>query len=100
MDAQPWTPNGGEVCREIRKKAPALPVIVLSAKTDVTDKVLLLELGADDYLTQRSLECSCGAVLEKLRHHPCAPSLGRSRSLEADHGSTSSLLSSQNPRFH
>jgi len=43
---------GSEVCREIKKKAPALPVIVLSAKTDVTDKVLLLELGADDYVTK------------------------------------------------
>src|ERR1051326_3133266 len=31
--------SGSEVCREIKKKAPALPVIVLSAKTDVTDKV-------------------------------------------------------------
>ena len=44
--------SGSEVCREIKKKAPALPVIVLSAKTDVTDKVLLLELGADDYVTK------------------------------------------------
>lgn len=44
--------SGSEVCREIKKKAPALPVIVLSAKSDVTDKVLLLELGADDYVTK------------------------------------------------
>jgi DNA-binding response OmpR family regulator len=44
--------SGGDVCREIKKKAPALPVIVLSAKTDVMDKVLLLELGADDYVTK------------------------------------------------
>jgi DNA-binding response OmpR family regulator len=44
--------SGSEVCREIKKKAPTLPVIVLSAKTDVTDKVLLLELGADDYVTK------------------------------------------------
>ena len=39
---------GSDVCREIKKKAPSLPVIVLSAKTDVADKVLLLETGADD----------------------------------------------------
>ena len=44
--------SGSEVCREIKKKAPTLPVIVLSAKSDVTDKVLLLELGADDYVTK------------------------------------------------
>jgi DNA-binding response OmpR family regulator len=43
---------GREVCREIKKESPAIPVIVLSAKTDVSDKVLLLELGADDYVTK------------------------------------------------
>jgi DNA-binding response OmpR family regulator len=43
---------GQDVCREIKGKAPALPVIVLSANTDVVDKVLLLELGADDYVTK------------------------------------------------
>jgi DNA-binding response OmpR family regulator len=43
---------GNEVCREIKKQAPTLPVIILSAKTDVTDKVLLLEIGADDYVTK------------------------------------------------
>lgn len=43
---------GNDVCREIKKEAPSLPVIVLSAKTNVADKVLLLELGADDYVTK------------------------------------------------
>jgi len=43
---------GNDVCREIKKKSPTLPVIVLSAKTDVADKVLLLETGADDYVTK------------------------------------------------
>jgi DNA-binding response OmpR family regulator len=43
---------GRDVCREIKKEAPSVPVIVLSAKTDVSDKVLLLELGADDYITK------------------------------------------------
>jgi len=43
---------GRDVCREIKEESPQLPVIVLSAKTDVTDKVLLLELGADDYVTK------------------------------------------------
>ena len=43
---------GDDVCREIKKHSPTLPVIVLSAKTDVTDKVLLLEIGADDYVTK------------------------------------------------
>ena len=43
---------GNEVCREIKNEAPALPVIVLSAAADVVDKVLLLELGADDDATK------------------------------------------------
>jgi len=43
---------GHDLCREIKKTTPSLPVIVLSAKSDVADKVLLLELGADDYVTK------------------------------------------------
>ena len=37
---------------EIKKEAPSIPVIVLSAKAQVTEKVVLLELGADDYVTK------------------------------------------------
>lgn len=44
--------SGRDVCREIKQQAPAVPIIVLSATTDVSDKVLLLELGADDYVTK------------------------------------------------
>ncbi|HEX5481422.1 MAG TPA: response regulator transcription factor [Terriglobia bacterium] len=44
--------SGREVCREIRKVSPSLPVIILSATTDEIDKVVLLELGADDYVTK------------------------------------------------
>jgi DNA-binding response OmpR family regulator len=44
--------SGDDICRQIKKEAPTVPVIVLSAKSDVTDKVLLLELGADDYVTK------------------------------------------------
>jgi DNA-binding response OmpR family regulator len=44
--------SGRDVCREIKQQAPAVPIIVLSATTDVADKVLLLELGADDYVTK------------------------------------------------
>src|SRR4051812_27728864 len=38
--------SGRDVCREIKQQAPSLPIIVLSAASDVSDKVLLLELGA------------------------------------------------------
>ncbi len=43
---------GREVCREFKQQAPSVPIIVLSATSDVSDKVLLLELGADDYVTK------------------------------------------------
>src|SRR5215469_16795143 len=44
--------SGRDVCKEIKAIAPALPIVVLSAASDVSDKVLLLELGADDYVTK------------------------------------------------
>ncbi len=44
--------SGRDVIREIRKGAPAQPVIILSAVSEEVDKVLLLELGADDYVTK------------------------------------------------
>jgi two-component system, OmpR family, alkaline phosphatase synthesis response regulator PhoP len=44
--------SGQDVCREIKQASPALPVVILSAKSDVMDKVLLLEMGADDYVTK------------------------------------------------
>ena len=43
---------GQDVCREISQSVPSLPIIILSAKTEVMDKVLLLELGAHDYVTK------------------------------------------------
>src|SRR5512141_3156737 len=44
--------SGRDVCKEIKSIAPSVPVVVLSAASDVSDKVLLLELGADDYVTK------------------------------------------------
>lgn len=41
--------DGLEVCKEIRKRH-TLPIIISSARTDITDKVTALENGADDYL--------------------------------------------------
>ncbi|MFY9752051.1 MAG: response regulator transcription factor [Candidatus Acidiferrales bacterium] len=43
---------GKEVCRGFKALAPSVPIVVLSANADVQDKVLLLELGADDYVTK------------------------------------------------
>lgn len=43
--------NGMEVCRRIRKDS-SVPIIIVSAKDEVTDKVYGLDIGADDYLTK------------------------------------------------
>jgi DNA-binding response OmpR family regulator len=43
--------NGFELCRRIRERSQ-IPIIMLTAKTDVSDKVIGLDFGADDYLTK------------------------------------------------
>lgn len=43
---------GRELCRIFKREAPSIPVVVLSGHTNVGEKVLLLELGADDYVTK------------------------------------------------
>lgn len=44
--------HGMDVCREIRRKNEEVPIIVVSMASSEVDTVLLLELGADDYLTK------------------------------------------------
>jgi DNA-binding response OmpR family regulator len=65
--------DGYEVCREIRKSS-AVPIIMLSAKGEIFDKVLGLELGADDYVIKpfdsKELVARVRAVLR--RFHPTA----------------------------
>jgi phosphate regulon transcriptional regulator PhoB len=67
--------NGFEICREIRKKPDTerLPIIMLTAKTDVVDKIMGLEIGADDYITKpfnvRELLARARAVLRRFEAH-------------------------------
>jgi DNA-binding response OmpR family regulator len=44
--------SGKDLCREFKSIAASVPIVVLSANSEVEDKVLLLELGADDYVTK------------------------------------------------
>jgi DNA-binding response OmpR family regulator len=44
--------SGKDLCRTFKAQMPSVPIVVLSADADVEDKVLLLELGADDYVTK------------------------------------------------
>lgn len=65
--------DGYEVCREIRKNS-SVPIIMLSAKGEIFDKVLGLELGADDYIIKpfdsKELVARVKAVLR--RFHPAS----------------------------
>src|SRR5437867_7513584 len=44
--------DGLAVCKELRQKVAQMPIIMLTAKDDVVDRVLGLEMGADDYITK------------------------------------------------
>ena len=61
--------DGFEVCRELRRAGLRMPVILLTAKTQESDKVLGLELGADDYVTKpfspRELRARVKAALRR-----------------------------------
>ncbi len=61
--------DGFEVCRELRRAGLRTPVILLTAKTQESDKVLGLELGADDYVTKpfspRELRARVKAALRR-----------------------------------
>jgi DNA-binding response OmpR family regulator len=68
--------SGSELIAEIRQSSRT-PVIVLSAKTELSDKVELLGLGADDYLTKPyQLEELWARILVQLRHASAAPTGG------------------------
>ena len=63
--------DGWQVCREIRKVS-GIPIIMLSAKGETFDKVLGLELGADDYVVKpfdpKELVARIKAVLRRYEH--------------------------------
>ncbi|OBS10956.1 response regulator [Acidihalobacter prosperus] len=61
--------DGLSVCRRLRQTSPTLPIIMLTARGELPDKVLGLELGADDYLSKpfepRELVARIRAVLRR-----------------------------------
>ena len=68
--------DGWEVCRRIRATS-RLPVIMLTARSDDVDKIVGLELGADDYVTKpfnpRELVARVKAVLRRAEPAPAEP---------------------------
>ena len=71
--------TGRDVCKGIKSASPNTPVIVLSAVSEVADKVLLLELGADDYVTKpfspRELTARVQAAIRRSQR-PATASVG------------------------
>ena len=71
------TMDGYEVCRRLRAQGAATPIIMLTARGEEVDKVLGLELGADDYVTKpvgvRELMARIKAVLRRSENwrQPC-----------------------------
>jgi DNA-binding response OmpR family regulator len=89
---------GRDLCRRIKKSSPKTPVIILSAITEVGDKVMLLELGADDYVTKpfspRELLARAQVALRRLEQHvPDAPA--RFGDCEIDFGAMEARKQSQ-----
>jgi DNA-binding response OmpR family regulator len=61
--------DGLEICKRLREQKPRVPILMLTAKSEEIDKVLGLELGADDYLTKpfsiRELIARVKAILRR-----------------------------------
>jgi two-component system phosphate regulon response regulator PhoB len=61
--------NGLDICRLLRYHGNTVPILILSAKAEETDRVLGLEVGADDYLTKpfsmRELVARCRALIRR-----------------------------------
>jgi two-component system, OmpR family, phosphate regulon response regulator PhoB len=70
--------NGLDICRLLRYQGDITPILVISAKSSETDRVLGLEVGADDYLTKpfsmRELIARCRALLRRQNYTSLSPS--------------------------
>src|SRR5947209_8917485 len=79
--------DGLTICKEIRKQSQ-VPIIMLTARDEVTDKVVGLEVGADDYLTKpfhpQELVARAKALLRRAKIEPDQPKLIRAGKLEVD----------------
>jgi DNA-binding response OmpR family regulator len=83
----PGAKDGFEVCREIRAKS-TVPVLFLTARDDEVDRILGLELGADDYLVKpfspRELVARVRAILRRTREAPPPQEVVTLEDLEVD----------------
>ncbi len=79
--------NGFDLCRDLRRSAITTPVLMLTARDDVDDRVLGLDAGADDYLTMPFAFAELLArlrALERRRSVPNRPPIVHVADLEVD----------------
>lgn len=80
--------SGLDVCKQLKAKRPLLPIIMLTARGQEVDKVVGLELGADDYVTKpfsiRELMARVKAVLRRVSPLPSAPEVYRFSDVEVN----------------
>ncbi len=87
--------DGYQVCRELRTTSQ-VPIIMLSAKGEIFDKVLGLELGADDYMIKpfdsKELVARVKAVLRRYHAVPAAPSVPAAPEQQGDYVEYQNLI--------
>lgn len=80
--------SGLDVCKHLKSKLPTLPIIMLTARGQEIDKVVGLELGADDYVTKpfsiRELMARVKAVLRRVSPPAVAPDIYRFGDVEVN----------------
>ena len=80
--------NGFDVCKQLRESGITTPILILSAKSQEIDKVLGLELGADDYVTKpfspRELQARVKAILRRVQQTQQGIDLYRFGDVEVD----------------
>ena len=91
--------NGLDWCRELRSGGSIAPVLVLSARGEEMDKILGLELGADDYLTKpfspRELLARMRALLRRSRQFQPVAQTQPAQALQIDEQGQRALIHSQ-----
>lgn len=90
--------NGLEICKEIRQNHD-IPIIMLTAKGEEIDKVLGLELGADDYITKpfspREMSARVKAVLRRTRNLSKTKSILKFKGITIDADSRQATVSGE-----
>jgi DNA-binding response OmpR family regulator len=80
--------SGLDVCKQLKAKRPSVPIIMLTARGQEIDKVVGLELGADDYVTKpfsvRELMARVKAVLRRVAPQAHAPEVYRFSDVEVN----------------